>query len=221
VPSYVAQALYNMSDHLPVYLELKVDQTSVSELNVSNINTNPITPNSLSATTVYATITDSQNKINQARIIWGNTSGNYPNRIVMSAAGNTYSGIISQFSIGTEIYFKIAGYDVSDNIILLSDEYHYTIADPMSTEFAYNGFENIAISNLVQDNISISGELLKSTNIKIELINLQGEIVLEQADYQQQGGFLYQISVQQITSGIYVIRLSTDIGYYNQKIIIQ
>jgi hypothetical protein len=210
-----------MSDHLPVYMELKVDQTSVSELNVSNINTNPITPNSLSTTTVYATITDSQNKVNQVRIIWGNTSGNYPNRIVMSAAGNTYSGIISQFPIGTEIYFKIAGYDVSDNIILLSDEYHFTIADPMSTEFAYNGFENIAITNLVQDNISISGELSKSTNIKIELINLQGEVVLEQADYKQQGGFQDQISVQHITSGIYVIRLSTDMGYYNQKIIIQ
>ncbi|MDX9694281.1 MAG: T9SS type A sorting domain-containing protein [Bacteroidales bacterium] len=221
VPSSVAQALYNMSDHLPVYLELKVDQTSVSELNVSNINTNPITPNSLSTTTVFATITDSQNKVNQVRIIWGNTSGNYSNRIVMSAAGNTYSGIISQFPIGTEIYFKIAGYDISDNIILLSDEYHFTIADPMSTEFAYNGFENIAITNLVQDNISISGKLLKSTNIKIELINLQGEIVLEQADYKQQGGFMDQISVQHIASGFYVIRLSTDMGYYSQKIIIQ
>lgn len=221
VPSTVAQALYNMSDHLPVYLELKVDQTSVSELNVSNINTNPITPNSLSATTVYATITDSQNKVNQVRIIWGNASGSYPNRIVMSAVENTYSGIISQFPIGTEIYFKIAGYDISDNIILLSDEYHFTIADPMSTQFTCSEFEKIQISNLVQDYISISGELLNATNLKIELINLQGEMVYEKLDYKQKGGFQEKISVQHIVGGIYVIRLTTDLGYYSQKIIIQ
>ena len=37
VPNNVALALYNMSDHLPVYLEIKVDQNRGEPLGLSNI----------------------------------------------------------------------------------------------------------------------------------------------------------------------------------------
>jgi len=41
VPSTVAQALYNMSDHLPVYMELKVDQDLGEPLSVEEIEHSP------------------------------------------------------------------------------------------------------------------------------------------------------------------------------------
>lgn len=221
VPATVAQALYNMSDHLPVYLELKVDQTSVSRLNISNIYTNPANPNSLSATSVFATLTDSDNQINQMKIIWGNTSENYPNRITMTASENVYSAIISQFTIGTEIYFKIAGYDISDNNIALSDEYHFTVADPLSIEIADSDLKDLIITTLVHDNITIAGELIKPSDLKIELINLSGETIIESIDNQQLGYFNKQIPVGSAAKGIYVVRISTEKGIYNKKIIIQ
>ncbi len=42
VPNNVANALYNMSDHLPVYLELKVDQNRGEPLNVDNRKTRAV-----------------------------------------------------------------------------------------------------------------------------------------------------------------------------------
>jgi len=221
VPSNVAQALYSMSDHLPVYLELKIDQTSVNYLNIYNIYYTPSTPNSLNSTSIYAALKDIDNQVKQMRIIWGNETENYPNRITMTASENVYSGIISQFPIGTEIYFKIAGYNISDNIIVLSEEFHFTVSDPLNIEINDSDLKDLIITSLVHDNITISGNLMETSKLKIELIKLNGETIIESLVNQQSGYFNEKIHVDNISKGIYLIRLSTEKGIYSKKIIIQ
>jgi len=221
VPTDVAQALYNMSDHLPVYLELKIDQTSVTELNINNIYTNPSNPNSTSITTIYATLTDVANKVDQMKILWGNTSGNYPNRVSMTASENLYTGPISQFPIGTEIYYKIAGYNSSDEIVIISNENHFTVSDPLNYNSIENIIEKLNVSSLVFENITISGNLLKDSNLKIELISLNGETKISNSTFITKGYFKINIPIENIAKGIYLLRLSTSNFTTSEKIIIQ
>jgi hypothetical protein len=221
VPSNVAMALYNMSDHLPVYLELKIDQTSVSDLNISNIYTNPTNPNSAGVTTIYATLTDIANKVDQMKILWGNTPANYPNRVSMTALGNVYSGPISQFPAGTNIYYKIAGYNSSDEIAVLSDEKSFTVANPLSVEFIENTISDLKISTIADEIVSVSGKLVKNVILKIEMISLSGEIMCIKTHSIPAGVFEIKQPIEDITNGIYLIRISSEDFIISEKVIVQ
>jgi hypothetical protein len=221
VPANVAMALYNMSDHLPVYLELKIDQTSFSQLNISNIYTNPSNPNSTSVTTIYATLTDIANKVNQMKILWGNSPGNYPNRVSMAALNTVYSGPISQFPAGTNIYYKIAGYNSSDELVILSDEQNFTVANPLTIELIDNSISDLKITTITDENISVSGKLVKGANLKIEMISLSGEIKQIKTYALPAGVFEIKQPIENIVNGIYLVRISSENFIINEKVIVQ
>lgn len=221
VPSNVAQALYSMSDHLPVYLELRIDQTSVSDLSISNIYTNPVTPVSTTSTTINATLSDKKSVVQQMKILWGNSSGGYPNRVSMGLSDNRYSGSISQFPSGTNIYYKIAGFNSSDQVVVSSDEYNFTIANPVNTDDISRFINNLNVLSFVDHQLTISGFLIKDVRLKLEIIGVNGDVKYSQIKYLSAGDFLVNENVENITNGLYLVRLTSEDFSITEKIVIR
>jgi len=221
VPADVALALYNMSDHLPVYLELEIDQSSGSDLNISNIYTNPASPNSGNATTIYATLTDKTEMVESLKILWGHASGNYPNSITMTASGNIYSGSISLLPSGTDVYYKITGYSSTDSIVISSNEYHYTVADPLIIGNMNEYVKKIKVTNPAHDYLFLSIDLFKELEIKVEIVSTDGQILNRWDLNNSSKQVETQLPIGNISNGVYIVRISSTNFFYSKTIVIQ
>lgn len=109
---------------------------------ITNITASPKTPNSVSSVLVSATITDN-GSISAAKLMWGTSSGNLTNEILMNAIGNTFSASIPTQPDGSVIYYKISAAD-NENNSSLSAENSYTVSD--NTTILFADFDGIDLS---------------------------------------------------------------------------
>ena len=134
---------------------------------ISNIATNPEIPTSTEHVTIYTTIVDSDGTISTANVLWGTSTGLYPNTVTMSNSGDNFTGEIPMQANGTTVFFKI---DATDNEAgnKQSSEQSYTVNNlPVISNVLVNpenptATENVTISaTIIDPDGSISSVELK------------------------------------------------------------
>jgi len=84
-----------------------------------------------------------------------------------------------------------------------------------------NAISDLKISTIAHDNLSVSGILVNSTILKIEMISLSGEIKQSNVYSISEGVFELKQPIENITNGIYLIRISSENFIINEKVIVQ
>ncbi|MGC9373567.1 MAG: T9SS type A sorting domain-containing protein [Bacteroidales bacterium] len=220
VPVNVAQALYNMSDHLPVYFELKVNQKATS-LNISNVSFIPEKPGSNQNVSVFADLIDKSDTIRELKIKYGYSSDNYPHHEIMNLEKYSYSGIIPKQEEGTEIFFRIAGYNHLDQEIISSDEYHYKVYAATAVDPVFNTAKKIRILNPVKDILKLTTYQIIAQNVLVELISTSGEVCFKESTYMSENNN-YEFPVGYLKNGLYIIKFTGEKGLvYTRKIVVQ
>lgn len=80
--------------------------------------------------------------------------------------------------------------------------------------------DNISIyPNPVSDKLFITSNQLYKSALSIEIYSVKGELISK--EYLDAGSILYQINLTELKSGPYLLRLITDSGKYDKKIIIK
>ncbi len=109
---------------------------------VANVRTTPHYPDAGSSTRVVADITDSDDSVAFAKVLWGKSASRVVNALSMSKiSGNTYQSSDIQASEGDSIFYKVAAFDN-----------HY-VSDTSSASYfvvrhSYSHIENFSASNL-------------------------------------------------------------------------
>ncbi|HSH52251.1 MAG TPA: T9SS type A sorting domain-containing protein, partial [Bacteroidales bacterium] len=220
VPVKVAQALYNMSDHLPVYLELEVDQNATS-LSISNVSFIPENPGSNQNVSVFADLTDKADTIQELKIKYGYSSNNYNYYEMMNLEKYSYTGIIPKHEEGTEMFFRIAGFNPLDQEIISSDEYSYKVSAATAVEPGFNTNKQIKILNPVKDILKLTTNNIKAQNVFVELISTRGEVCFKKT-VNILANSNYDIPINHIMDGLYIIKFTGEKGFvYTRKIIVQ
>ncbi|MFO7827646.1 MAG: T9SS type A sorting domain-containing protein [Bacteroidales bacterium] len=220
VPNDVAQALYNMSDHLPVYLELSIDQNATS-LYISNVHFQPENPESNEDVSVYADLTDTEDIIKELKVKYGYSSENYSHDVVMEPSGYSFVGVIPKHDANTEIYFKVAGVNDQNEEIISGSEHYYEVSAVTHVD-AFDGQDDtLIISNPVKDILEISATSITKQDVLVELISTGGNIKLQKT-ISMSDNSNHEIPVQHLPAGIYIVKLSGNAGIiHSQKIVIQ
>ncbi|MDY6801523.1 MAG: T9SS type A sorting domain-containing protein [Bacteroidota bacterium] len=220
VPVNVAQALYNMSDHLPVYLELKINQNATN-LNISNVFFIPENPGSNQNVSVFADLTDKTDTIQELKIKYGYSSDNYNNYEIMNLEKYSFKGFIPQHEEGTEIFFRVAGYNHLDQEIISSDEYYYKVFAATAVEPGFNNNKQIKILNPVKEILKITTHNMQPQNVLIELISTSGEVCFKNTTYMSENNN-YEFPVEHLRNGLYIIKFTGEKGFFNtQKTVVQ
>ncbi len=218
VPQNVAQALYEMSDHLPVYLELFVDQEPSSITSFENIAVQPEVPTSEETVSVSAELIDTENRVEEVFLLYGKEAENYTVQAEMELSDGLYQVELPAQPDSTSIYFIIEGRDATGNVIISSAENRYTVLNELT---AIDGIrtEAIRVMNPAHNHIKIF-MAPSLENLEIELFDLRGSKKMAHAISIHTGNIL--IPVENIPGGMYVIRIKTrEIVLHRQKIIIQ
>jgi hypothetical protein len=220
VPNEVAQALYKMSDHLPVYLELEVSQDA-AELLISNVNFQPEKPGRGNDVTVFADLTDKNGQVNELSIKYGYSSENFSQSVLMNTSGYSFAGIIPKQEAGAEIFFKVTGFNDADEEIVSSDEYSYTVSSSTEVEKLENYKRDIIVKNPVQEMLQFStGNILEQKGI-FELISSGGEVCIQKA-ITITSNSSYEVPLQNVKNGIYIFKFTGEKGFvHSQKVVIQ
>lgn len=138
VPTAVAQALYNNSDHLPVLLDIKIDKDLGDIAEITDVYHNPENPYSNQDVTVTAEIIDNNNVFDEIILKWGNTTANYTDTIVMTATGSKYTAVFSGLPSGTNIFYKVEALNAQGDVIDSSDEKSFSVTDFGFSNISYN-----------------------------------------------------------------------------------
>lgn len=85
--------------------------------------------------------------------------------------------------------------------------------------YGFNQF--MAYPNPVEDVLTISLNMKSSQYLKIELMNVTGEVVYSENKQEVLGSFMSQISTTDLSSGIYFLRLTTGLGTKTEKIVVK
>jgi hypothetical protein len=107
-------------------VSITVDGTANNPPQITNVDHTPAIPQDGEAVTVSATITD-DNSVASAELMWGFSSSNINQNVVMNASGNNYSAQIPGQSAGVQVFFKIKATD-NDGAVAESSIESYTVA---------------------------------------------------------------------------------------------
>ncbi|HKL09420.1 MAG TPA: T9SS type A sorting domain-containing protein [Bacteroidales bacterium] len=220
VPAEVALALYNMSDHLPVYLELEVDQTAVS-LDVSNISFAPENPGSNHDVFVFADLTDKNDTVHELKINYGFSSGNYIHLETMYPNQYSYMGTIPKYEEGTEIFFQVAGYNNLHQQIIASQEYHYNVSAATAIDYFSTKNNLMSLINPVKGNLQLITHNILKQKALIELISSSGEICYKESAYLSENN-TYEFHINHLKNGLYILKITGEKGLmFTEKVVIQ
>lgn len=128
---------------------------------ISNVQHSPSIPEPEQEVSITATITD-DGTVEQAKVLWGLSSGNLSNEVSMSATGSTYTGQIPGQSEGQTIYYKVQATD-DDGASSNSSIFQYTVTittnqAPVISNVTYNptspseGEAVLVIAEITDDN---------------------------------------------------------------------
>lgn len=135
---------------------------------ISNVQFTPLIPDAGQAVSVSAQITD-DGDIDEAKILWGYTSGNLSNIVIMNNSGSNYSGQIPGQTEGITIYFKVQALD-NDGAVSNSSIFQYSVAintnlPPVISNVSFNpsspmGGESVNVGATITDDSGIESALI-------------------------------------------------------------
>ncbi len=218
VPQNVAQALYEMSDHLPVYLELLVNQEQANITSFENITVNPEEPTSEKTVTITAELIDTENQVKEVYLLYGNETESYTVQAEMELSDGLYQVELPAQTDSTTIYFILEGRNAAGDVVVSSSELSYEVLDEV-TAIVERSTPPIRVMNPARNQLKVFMQPSFQT-ITIELFDLLGNKKLSQAHIASTGSIL--IPLHNISGGMYVIRIKQNEKIlHSQKIIIQ
>jgi hypothetical protein len=129
VPTAVAHALYENSDHLPVLLDIKIDKNLGEIAEINDVYHSPENPYTDQDITVSAEVVDNINLFDQIILRWGESTGNYTDTLVMTLAGGNYTAVFDGFPSGTNIFYKVEALNAQGDMVDISDEKSFSVSD--------------------------------------------------------------------------------------------
>jgi hypothetical protein len=75
--------------------------------------------------------------------------------------------------------------------------------------------------NPVTDLLSVNFFADKAQDIELQLLDLQGKVIQSKNEKASNGQNQFRLDLNTLPSGIYFIRIATEIGVYNNKIVKQ
>jgi hypothetical protein len=121
----------------------------------------------------------------------------------------TANAIVSLHAFGNIAYFVDSQKKVYKNLSITG-----------ITELQNNEYELKIFPNPSNGIITINTNLFQNENFYIEICNLLGEIVYKSIEYNNPDIFNKEISLQDISSGIYTISLKNSTSNFNKKLVI-
>jgi len=220
VPSDISRALYNMSDHLPVSLELEVNQTATT-LNISNIYLIPESPDSNEEVSVSVDLLDKKDTISELRIKYGYSAENYNQSEVMSLDKYSYTGTIPKHDAGTEIFFQITAYNHLGESVISSREYDYKVSAATALDPILTVKNPVHVINPAKEILRVTINHIKKQNIKVELIATSGNVCFQENIFMTERGD-YEFPINKLNDGLYILKLTGTKGLvFTQKIVVQ
>ena len=142
-----------------------------------------------------------------------------------SSDGNTWSTAYDDEMSGNiivngggTVWFHVAPYfpgDVGSYLLQLNIQYGATVGMENGLDLA-----NISIHpNPAQDRFVIDMGSFHGTSEAVQLIDAQGRMIMDKAAIQQAGGRA-EVDVSTVPEGVYIVRLLTDKGVWNERLII-
>ena len=176
--------------------------------NISNINFAPQQPQVNDEVSITATITDSDGSIANAFINFGPSSNDLPNQQAMQLqSGNTFEATIRIPQIAA-LYFKVSAIDNQEGNSSSSP-----ILVTISTGIVTNMVEKMEVyPNPAHQEFAVTTN--GSTPINIAIYDLTGKKIIEKKNVLPN----QSIDITSLSSGIYLIRISTGKGMVTRKL---
>ncbi len=134
--------------------------------------------------------------------------------------------ILGTFS-GTTIPPSVTANSGQMYIMFMSDKinrgvgWHGSYSITVGTE-EKKAFDNLSVyPNPTEGLININFSLSETQNVKIELVSVKGETVLNESIGNLKGSFTRQLDLSAFSKGVYMLRLTSDKGITNRKIIVE
>lgn len=216
VPNDIAEALYYMSDHLPVTMDVKINSDYQSYLEILSMEHTPSEPVPDMEVTVWAELIDTEDTVEVVRLKWGTESGIYSDSVTMTFESGKYKGKIPGKSDGVEIFYTVNGYNTSDDIVVSTDEKSYTVNAPVGIDANLFEEPEILVENPFGQDIHIN---VKSSEFcqkyRVKLYNISGMLLY--ATIFSSSGCV--IPAEKIQPGIYILHISCDGFVITKKIV--
>ena len=192
--------------------DIKVDGSVGSNLPpvITSVVINPNTPVVNQEFEVSATITD-EGTVIEARLLWGETSGDLNNEVNMLLSNGTYNGIVPSFNQSKTIYYQIKATD-DGGLSSITSEYSVLIKP-------VNGGVEIGSNFSVSPNPSNGNIIItNATGDKFwcEVFSLSGERVYGEYIYNVKSA----ISLPEECNGMYIVVIRNDEIVSHKKILI-
>ncbi len=147
-----------------------------------------------------------------------NTGYSYPFTLA-TAVPNTGSATVAIPAGSATDYARIK-IKAADNIFFDLNDDNFKIIDPTVSTQELGDFSQIKISpNPVQDNINIQFENNFQQAINIQIMTINGQVLLNQDKIIQQQNVV--LDAQDLPAGLYLVKIIADDKLYTKKIIVQ
>ena len=204
VPDHIADALYNISDHLPVAMQIQINKNPGIQISFDTVYHQPEQPDSRDSVKVLAQFTDPENEVDSLRIVWGHTSQHYSYEEPMNLSGNYFTGYLPQNGVGYSVYYRIHALDTEGQLLKASKEKFYVV-DEASQVFPLDadkkGFQ---ISNPVTNQLQIKVKE-RFSQLQISIGDMSGRIREEKVCRTNKNQYIV-IDVNHWRDGVYWIR---------------
>ncbi len=180
---------------------------------ISDVSLNPASPTENDNVSISATATDSDGSVETVILKWKRGAVGTYTEANMNLSGGKYYGLIPKQSTGETIYFSIIAEDNEGLQGTYNDEYEVSES---------NGIDNFENSFQIFPNPASGFVSIKIENfhgkIEIKMYDILGvQVLIKKIDFSSQ----YNLSLEDLDSGIYFINLEADNVLVTKRIIIK
>lgn len=206
VPVEIARALYNFSDHLPVLLDLWIDEDPAVELLFDSIYHRPLDLFQGDSVWISAQLTDTEDQVSSVKLIWGKEPQHYTHQEAMRLSGNFYSSALKSPGEPCRVYYKVDAYDSSGTVVHTSGEREVLFSADTTTGLKDPGDMEFEISNPVKDEIDLSFTKNSTKDLVVMIVDVTGRLRFRKL-YSRHYGKSLNIPVSFLQPGVYWIKV--------------
>jgi hypothetical protein len=220
VPDSIAEALYQVSDHLPVSMKLVVQQNPAQILQPDTLfwQPDPVTP-ALDSFQVFFDYTDTEKVVDNPEILWSFNDEPFASSRQMILDGNHFTASVPLEEDTQNGKLKVVMHDKQGNVIGESPAKEFIVDQAAGSVHISSSSQGIKVTNPVNEELVIWIDKPYS-EIRIQVGNMNGMVLTEKV-VQHVNEQQIKIPVGDYKSGMYWVKIwSYDQLVKTQKIIL-